>query len=123
MYYFIFGILYLISLLPFFILYGIADILFVLIYFVAGYRKEVVLENLRNSFPEKTEAERRTIARKFYRNFIDNWIETIKLISISKKALNKRISGNLDIFKELHASGRSVQVNPGHFFNWEIITL
>ena len=113
MYYFVFGILYLVSLLPFFILYGIADILFVLIYFVAGYRKDVVMQNLRNSFPEKTEAERKRIARKFYRNLIDNWIETIKLMSISKKALNKRISGNLDIFKELHASGRSVQVNLG----------
>ena len=123
MYYIIFGLLYLVSLLPFFILYGIADILFVLIYFVAGYRKEVVLENLRNSFPGKPEKELRIIARKFYRNFIDNWIETIKLLSISKKALNKRISGNLDIFKELHASGRSVQVNLGHFFNWEIMTL
>lgn len=123
MYYIIFGLLYLVSLLPFFILYGIADFLFVLIYFVAGYRKEVVLENLRNSFPEKTEKERRLIARRFYRNFIDNWIETIKLLSVSKKSLSKRITGNLDVFTQLHRSGKSVQVNLGHFFNWEIMTL
>jgi Kdo2-lipid IVA lauroyltransferase/acyltransferase len=123
MYYIIFGFLYLLSLLPFFILYGIADFLFVLIYLVLGYRRKVILENLRNSFPDKTEKERKKIARKFYRNFIDNWIETVKLISISKKALNKRISGNLEIFNELYAGGKSVQVNLGHFFNWEIMTL
>ena len=65
MYYILFGLLYLVSLLPFFILYGIADVLFVLIYFVAGYRKEVVMDNLRNSFPDKTEKERRLLPAGF----------------------------------------------------------
>lgn len=123
MYYIVFGLLYLVSLLPFFILYGIADILFVLIYYVAGYRKEVVMDNLRKSFPGKTEKELKSIARRFYRNFMDNWIETVKLISISRKSLNKRISGNMTVLEELYKSGRSVQVNLGHFFNWEIMTL
>ncbi len=81
------------------------------------------MKNLRNSFPEKTEVQLKTIARKFYRNFMDNWIETIKLISISKEALNKRISGNFDVFRQLYETGKSVQVNLGHFFNWEIMTL
>ncbi len=123
MYYILFGLLYLISLLPFFILYGIADFLFLVLYIIIGYRRKVVMENLRNAFPGKSEAELKTIARKFYRNFIDNWIETVKLISISKKSLNRRISGNLAVFHQLHASGKSVQVNLGHFFNWEIMTL
>jgi len=123
MYYLVFGIFYLISLLPFFILYGIADFFFVLIYYVVGYRKEVVMTNLKYAFPEKTEEELKSIAKKFYRNFIDNWIETIKLISISKRSLNKRISGNFDVFHQLYNSGRAVQVNLGHFFNWEIMTL
>jgi Kdo2-lipid IVA lauroyltransferase/acyltransferase len=123
MYYIVFGLLYLISLLPFFILYGIADFFFVIIYYVIGYRKDVVMKNLRNSFPEKTEDELKTIARRFYRNFMDNWIEAVKLLSISKKALNKRISGNFEVFRQLYPSGKSVQVNLGHFFNWEIMTL
>jgi KDO2-lipid IV(A) lauroyltransferase len=123
MYYLVFGLLYLISLLPFFILYGIADMLYLIIYTVFGYRKQVVLENLRHAFPDKTEAELERIARKFYRNFIDNWIETIKLISISQAALNKRITGNFAVFSDLHQSGKAVQVNLGHFFNWEIMTL
>jgi KDO2-lipid IV(A) lauroyltransferase len=123
MYYIVFGFLYLVSLLPFFILYGIADFFFLLTFYIVGYRKKVVMDNLRHSFPEKTETELRTIARKFYRNFIDNWIETIKLLSISKRSLNKHVSGNFEIFHHLYTTGRSVQVNLGHFFNWEIMTL
>jgi Kdo2-lipid IVA lauroyltransferase/acyltransferase len=123
MYHVVFGILYLLSLLPFRVLYMISDVACFLIFGVAGYRKKVVMENLAYAFPEKTEEERRQIARRFYRNFVDNWIETIKLISVSQKSLNKRISGNFEIFHELHAKRRSVQVNLGHFFNWEIMTL
>lgn len=81
------------------------------------------MDNLRNAFPEKKEDELKNIARKFYRNFTDNWIETIKLLSISKAALNKRVSSNVDVFYQLHKQGRSVQLNLGHFFNWEYMTL
>ncbi len=123
MYYVVFGFLYLISLLPFFILYRLSDLIFVILYYILGYRKEVVLENLRDSLPGKTQAELEIIARKFYRNFTDNWIETIKLFSISKKTLNKKISANVDVFHKLYKEGKSVQVNLGHFFNWEIMTL
>jgi KDO2-lipid IV(A) lauroyltransferase len=123
MYYIIFGLLYAVSLLPFFILYGIADLFFLILYFIIGYRKDVVMQNLEKAFPEKSLKERKVIARRFYRNFIDNWIETIKLLSISKKTLNKRVSGNFQVFHELYAKNKSVQVNLGHFFNWEIMTL
>jgi len=104
-------------------LYGIADIIFLVMFYLIGYRKEVVMTNLQHSFPNKTEAELKSIRRRFFRNFIDNWIETIKLLSISKKALNKRVSGNFEIFDALHKTSVSVQANLGHFFNWEIMTL
>lgn len=123
MYYIVYGFFYLVSLLPFFILYGIADFFFIIFYFFAGYRRKVVMQNLRNAFPGKNENELRVIARKFYRNFIDNWVETIKLLSITKKALNKRVSGNFEVFHQLYKANKAVQVNLGHFFNWEIMTL
>src|SRR3954447_8720537 len=123
MYYVIYGFFYLVSLLPFFILYGIADIIFLVMFYIIGYRKDVVLTNLQYAFPAKTNAELKRIRRRFFRNFIDNWIETIKLLSISKKALNRRISGNFEVLEKLYASGVSVQANLGHFFNWEIMTL
>jgi len=90
---------------------------------VVGYRKDVVLQNIAMAFPEKDSAWHKDVAHKFYRNFCDNWIETIKLLSVSKESLSKRMSGNFDVLNELHASGKSVQANLGHFFNWEIMTL
>lgn len=123
MYYVIFGLLYLVSLLPFFILYRISDVAAFLLYKVFGYRKAVVMENLRFSFPEKPESELKKIAKKFYRNFTDNWIETIKLLSISKKELNKRVSSNVDVFIQLYKEGKASQLNLGHFFNWEYMTV
>lgn len=123
MYHLIFGGLYLSSLLPMRVLYLISDFFYFFLYYVFGYRKEVVMANLLQAFPCKTEQERKEIAKKFYRNFVDHWIETVKLLSISKTAMNKRVSGNFEVFHQLYASGRSVQVNLGHFFNWETMTL
>jgi KDO2-lipid IV(A) lauroyltransferase len=121
MYYIVFGFLYLVSLLPFFVLYGIADFFFVIAYYVIGYRKKVVMENLRYAFPEKSEAELTKIARKFYRNFMDYWMETIKLLSVSRGSLNRRISGNFEVYKRLYKTGKPALLNIGHFFNWEIM--
>ena len=123
MYYLVFGALYLFSLLPIRLLYFLSDLVALLLYYVFRYRKEVVMANLLQAFPDKSEKERIAIAKKFYRNFIDNWIETIKLLSISKRTMNKRVTGNFEIFHQLYGSGKSVQLNLGHFFNWEIMTL
>ena len=123
MYYIVFGLLYIFSLFPMWILYLLSDLTAFLLHSVFGYRKEVVLGNLLQAFPEKTEEERKKIAKKFYRNFVDNWAETLKLLSMSKQWMNKRITGNFEIFHQLYATGRSVQANLGHFFNWELMTL
>jgi Kdo2-lipid IVA lauroyltransferase/acyltransferase len=123
MYYLIYGFLYLLSLLPMWILYGISDLLYALIFYVFGYRKTVVLQNLAIAFPDKSQQERVLIAKKFYRNFIDTFIETIKLFSASEEFMRKRFAVNLDIFDQLHRSGKKVQVHLGHNFNWELASL
>ncbi|MGZ5191990.1 MAG: lysophospholipid acyltransferase family protein, partial [Flavisolibacter sp.] len=123
MYHLVFGILYLISLLPFRVLYILSDIFYVILYRMIGYRKAVVMENLSFAFPEKSETERQEIADKFYRNFMDNWIETVKLISISRTTLNKRATGNYDVLHQLFPKGKAVQADFGHFFNWELMAL
>ena len=119
MYYIIYPILYLISLLPFFIIYGISNFLSFVLYNLAGYRKEVVLYNLAIAFPEKTLAERKKIAKKFYRNLIDNFLEAIKLLSMSSKELAKRAKIDLRNCKEIIASGKNIQFHCGHQMNWE----
>ncbi len=123
MYYLIYGLLYLVSLLPFWILYGISDFAYFIVYRLIGYRKKVVMENLALAFPGKTLEERKVIAKKFYKNFTDNFIEVIKLLSISENELKKRFIVDYEQINSFYASGRNVQFHLGHFFNWEYANL
>lgn len=120
MYRLVYGVLYLFSLLPFFILYGISDVIAFLMYRVFDYRKNVVFENLKIAFPEKTEAEHIAIAKKFYTNLTDTFVETLKLLSISKAEFNKRaVWRNYDEVNALAAKGLNIQLHSGHQMNWE----
>src|SRR5205809_306618 len=119
MYYFIYGILYLLSLLPLFILYRISDLAFFLIYYIGGYRKPVVMKNLDIAFPEKSTEEKKAIAKQFYKNFIDTFIETIKLLSMSKRQFSKRAKMDLSECNALAAQGKNLVFCTGHQMNWE----
>lgn len=119
MYHIIYAFLYTISLLPFFVLYGISDVAFFLLYYIFGYRKIIVMGNLNIAFPEKTIDEKKRIARKFYRNLTDTFIETIKLLSISKKEFDRRASINMSEIIPLLDKGKTLQVHCGHQMNWE----
>lgn len=119
MYYIVYGFLWLVSLLPLRVLYFFGDAIYGLVFYVFKYRLNVVMSNLAGAFPEKTEAERRKIAKKFYHNFIDTFIESIKFISISKKQILKRSTGEFDLINGLTDKGRNVHVMAAHQFNWE----
>ncbi len=119
MYYFVYGLLYLVSLLPLRVLYFLSDIFYVLFFHLFKYRREVAMKNLALAFPEKTEQEHLLIAKKFYRNLTDTMLETIKMISVSNKFLEKRFTGNWELVDKLYDSGRNVQFHLGHNFNWE----
>lgn len=108
------------SKLPFFVLYGISDFAYFIIYRVIGYRKKVVFENLQNSFPEKSKAEIAQIAEKFYRHISDLFIEFLKGYSITKDEVNERIKIiNLDVLKKYTDKNQSVIIVTGHISNWE----
>ena len=119
MYYLFYGFLYLVSLLPMRLLYLLSDAIYGIVYYGFGYRKKVVMENLRQAFPEKTEAERIRIAKKFYHNFIDSLVEVIKLISANESWLHKRFTVDSSVLNEVYATGKSCQMHLGHTFNWE----
>ena len=123
MYYIIYPIFYLLSLLPWRVLYFISDGIAFLLRKLIKYRVKVVAQNLAIAFPEKSIQERNKIAKDFYQQFTDSFIETIKLISISEKELNKRFSANIAVLNDLYQTGQSVQVLTGHFFNWEFANL
>ncbi len=119
MYYILYTLLYLFSLLPWRVLYFISDIISFLLQHLIKYRVKVVAQNLEIAFPQKTVAERKQIAKDFYQQFTDSFIETIKLLSISDKTFQKRFTSNVEVLNDLYATGQSVQIMAGHFFNWE----
>lgn len=120
-YYITIPFIYLISILPFWILYRISDLLFILIFHVIGYRKKVVLKNLTNSFPEKLEGEIHQTAKQFYRFFCDWLIEMIKSITISKKESIKRCYfTDTSILDKYHQEKKKLIFVMGHCGNFEL---
>ena len=108
------------SKLPFFVLYGISDFAYFIIYHVIGYRKKVVFENLRNSFPDKSEVEIKKIAKGFYKHIADLFIEFLKGYSISNKEISERVKIiNLDVIKNHTDINQSIIIVTGHISNWE----
>lgn len=120
---FLYAMLHGISLLPLRLLYAISDLLAFLVYHVWGYRKAIVLSNLLVAFPEKTEKERRRIARQFYLNFTDTLVEAIKLITASPAVEKKMFQGDLTRFDHLVKTGKNIQIHAMHNFNWEAVNL
>src|SRR5690349_758755 len=120
MYYLVFGPLYLFSLLPMPVLYLFSDCVYLFLYYVVGYRRKIVESNLKIAFPNKSDAERKRIAKKFYRNFVDNFIETLKLLTASKEFIKKRYVGDWSVFDKIYDKGVRCQIHLGHNFNWEI---
>ncbi len=105
---------------PFTFIYLLADIFFLIIFYLVGYRKKVVLTNLKNAFPEKTEKDRKTIARKFYRHFADLMLETIKMRGMDKNVFHKRIHyKNTEAINRYFDEGKSVVLLTMHYNNWE----
>lgn len=126
MYYIIYGLLYFFSLMPWFIMYGISDLLAFLTYYVFGYRKEVVMDNLAIAFPEKSVTDRKQIAKQFYRNFFDTLAETIKMIFASDEQLSERFLPKEEMLEKMRffvRQGKNVQIQAMHNFNWEIVNL
>lgn len=123
MYYFLYAIFYLFSLLPWRVLYFISDAAFPLFYHVIKYRREVVYKNLQTAFPGKTEEERKAIEKEFYHYFLDNFIEVFKLLFISEKQLRKRLTSNIEVINQLDGIVPNVSIVSAHFFNWEFVNL
>lgn len=120
-FYIVRALMYAISVLPFWLLYRLSDFVFVILYYLIGYRKKVVMTNLQNSFPEKSEAEIKRIQRKFYRYFCDLILETLKTLTISPKTLRKRVTFiDTTVFQKYYDQKQSIIVVMGHYGNWEL---
>ncbi len=119
----LFHLIKIISYLPFRVLYCFSDALAWLAHDVVGYRRKVVMDNLRSSFPAKSDKELKTISRRFYRFLGDYIVETIKLASMSEKTMRKRLRvENIEAVNEAVRRGQSVSVYLGHYCNWEWVS-
>lgn len=119
----LFAFWYLLSLLPLWLLYVIADILYYPLYYLARYRRRVVRKNLIHSFPNKSLQEIISIEKGFYAFFCDYVVESIKLFTLSEKSMKKRM-----VFSGMDRVEKSMETHKlcfaylGHYGNWEWIT-
>ena len=110
----------LISFLPMWIFEGLSNLVYLIMFYIVRYRKEVVFENLKNSFPEKSEKEIEQLAKAFFRHFVDYFFESIKSMSLSRNALMKRMKvTNPELLDFYYNSGRSIIMYASHYGNWE----
>jgi Kdo2-lipid IVA lauroyltransferase/acyltransferase len=111
---------WLITLLPLRVLYIISDFLFLILYYFPSYRRKIVAENLRNSFPEKSDKELAVIEKKFYRHLADLFVEILKLTHMDQaKSMNHMKITNQELLDRLYRENRDVVAVIGHYNNWE----
>lgn len=110
----------LISAIPFRFLYIFSDFNAFIFRYVFRYRREVVNQNLRNSFPEKGKAELKAIDVKFYHNLIDIMVESIRGYSLSLSMLNDRFRFlNIEVANKYYDLDRDIILALSHYGNWE----
>ena len=112
--------LWIVSRLPFRALYMLSDLIFVIVYYLIGYRKRTVRYNLSKAFPNLTSVERLTIEKKSFRHLCDMFLEMIKTMGISPAEINKRFTfTNLDVYHKLEAEGKSIAILCPHYASYE----
>jgi len=121
MYYILYGFLRFLSFFHIRILYLLSDFAYGLIFYVFKYRRRVVMANLAIAFPEKTEKERRRIAKDFYHNLTDTFIETIKFLDWKIEDVEKRFEADLSGIEQAYLTGRPVHAIGMHNMNWEYV--
>lgn len=116
----IYPIIWFLSILPLGVLHLLSDFIFFILYYIIGYRKKIVRQNLKLSFPKKPSKELLKIEKKSLRHFVDTFIEMIKTFNISEKGILKRISiENPEEIEKLIKKNKSVIIISSHHANWE----
>ena len=115
----VYPLLWLISILPFRLFYFFSDFVFFVLFYVVGYRKRVVSENLARAFPGKSKKELKKIKKEFYRHMCDMFLEMVKTLNLSKEELKERYKIiNIEVLQEI-VKDKSVLIVCSHYANWE----
>ena len=115
----VYPLLWLISILPFRLFYFFSDFVFFVLFYVVGYRKRVVSENLARAFPGKSKKELKKIKKEFYRHMCDMFLEMVKTLNLSKEELKERYKIiNIEVLQDI-VKDKSVLIVCSHYANWE----
>ena len=113
-------IILLVSILPFRILYLLSDFIYFIFYYLIGYRKKIVFENLKIAFPKKSDRELKILRKKFFHHFVDLFLEMIKTFTISNKEILKRFKLiNKEDFTNFLNKHQNVLLMSSHYANYE----
>ncbi len=113
-----------ISILPYFLLNAVSSFIYMVLYYVMGYRKTVITENIYGSFPNKSEQELADIVKGFYKHFADLLVEVFKNFTISEREIKKRVVfENVEVLNKLYDQNKSVIIATSHQGNWEMLAM
>ena len=116
----VYPFLWCISILPFRLLYMLSDFIYLIVYYVIGYRKKTVRENLALALPNLSDAERLLIEKKSFQHLCDMFLEMIKTMTISKKEISERfVFTNLEIYQKLEEQNKSIAMMLAHYASYE----
>lgn len=119
----LYHLLRLLGFLPSWCHYGVSGLVSYILQYVVGYRREVIRRNIVNSFPEKSEKERRKIERRFYRHLCDIGVEIVMLAAFGERRFRRHVSiVNPQLIEELHRENKRIFFLLGHYGNWEWFT-
>lgn len=106
--------------LPFRLLYILSDFVYLIVYYVIGYRKKTVRENLALALPHLSDAERLVIEKKSFQHLCDMFLEMIKTMTISKKEISERfVFTNIDVYHKLEEQNKSIAMMLAHYASYE----
>ena len=116
----IYPILWFISILPFPIFYFFSDCIYVVLYYVIGYRKKTVRQNIALALPHLSQKEQRIVEKKSFQHLCDMFLEMIKTMTISQKEMEKRFKfKNIEVYFDLEKKGKSISLLCGHYASYE----
>jgi KDO2-lipid IV(A) lauroyltransferase len=109
-----------IGIIPFILLYPFSNFIAFLMHRIFGYRKKVILGNLKRSFPDQFEEDRNKMLVPIYKNLTDIIIEGIKSFTMRKGQIVRRHKIlNPEMFQTYVENKQSVIAVTAHYNNWE----
>ena len=119
-----FGLVYPISRLPFFLIYRISDILFIILFYLIRYRRNTVYQNIKNSFSQYSVKACEKISFDFYRHFCDLVVESLKLFTLREKSAQERmVYKNVELIEQLSSKQKNITLMGGRYGNWELLAI